>query len=191
MRVCCKQACRRARIAAFTLAEVLISVVILSLVIGGIIYGYVKANDFAEWSSMSLAGQSLAAQGMEAARSAQWNSQQNPYSYGPGTGDELPANQTALYSDTTNSIALTLINPITGVTAATTTTNWTATNNNYSLDVPSSGAPFSAINIITITQIQTNPPLRMIRSDCVWSFPKYGANTYFTNTMITYRAPDQ
>jgi type II secretory pathway pseudopilin PulG len=169
-----------------TLAEVLVSVIMLALVLGGILAGYVQANRMAEWSAMSLAAQSIAAQGMEQARCAQWNSQQYPAAYGPGTGDELTTNQTIIYSDSTNSIALT--NSFFGVTM---TTNWPSTNVNYAMDVPASGAPFSAINIITITGVQLNPPLRMIRSDCVWSNPAYGANVLFTNTMVTYRAPDQ
>ena len=187
MLVRCKQTGGCEKSAAFTLVEVLISVVIMALVVGGILDGYVQANRMAEWSSMSLAAQSIAAQGMEQARCAQWNSQAFPYAYGPGTGDELTTNQTIIYSDTTNSIAFTN----SYLTIAGTTTNWTATNVNYAMDVPATGAPFSAMNIITITCVPTSSgaPLRMIRSDCVWTFPSTGKT--FTNTMVTYRAPDQ
>jgi len=45
------------------------------------------------------------------------------------------------------------------------------------------------VNIITVTNIQTSPPLRLIRSDCVWTFPPTGK--VFTNTAVTLRAPDQ
>jgi type II secretory pathway pseudopilin PulG len=175
MRAYCKQAGRHAKVAAFTLAEVLIAVTILALAMGGILYGYVQANRFAEWSSMSLAAQSLAQQGMEQARCAQWNSQQYPVPVAPGLGDELY---------------------VTNTLGATWSTNLSGTN--YAMDVPSTGAPFFATNIITITTVSNTPPLRMIRSDCVWSFPLYntmvGTNTvyeFFTNTVVTYRAPDQ
>jgi hypothetical protein len=172
-----------------TLAEVLIATVFMALFVGCILSGYVQANRMAEWSSMSLAAQSLAAQGMEQARCAQWNPTAYPYARGPGTGDELTTNQTIIYSDTTNSITIT--NSYLGIGPPATTTNWTATNVNYAMDVPATGAPFSAINIISITCVPTSSgaPLRMIRSDCVWIFPSTGIT--FTNTMVTYRAPDQ
>jgi Tfp pilus assembly protein PilV len=67
----------------FTLVEVLIAFGVFTIVISGLIAGYVQANRMAEWSSLSLAAQSYAAQGMEQARSAQWNMQT--------AGDELPA----------------------------------------------------------------------------------------------------
>jgi hypothetical protein len=172
--------------AAFTLAEVLIATIFVALFVGSVLRGYVQANRMAEWSSMSLAAQSMAAQGMEQARCAQWNTQAYPAAYGPGTGDELTTNQIIVYSDTTNSI--TLSNSFYGIAM---TTNWTATNVNYAMDVPATGAPFSAMNIITITNATgaNGAPLRMIRSDCVWTFPTTGKT--FTNTMVTFRAPDQ
>jgi len=152
--------------AALTLIECLISIVFLTLVMGGIIEGYVQANRMAEWSSMSLAAQSLAQQGMEQARCALWNSQQYPYASGPNTGDELA---------------------VSNVVGATWSTNYSGTN--YAMDVPSTGLPFYGTNYITLTTVSTAPPLRMIRSDFVWTFPSTQA--IFTNTMITYRAPDQ
>jgi Tfp pilus assembly protein PilV len=166
----CKQVGGCEEFAAFTLAEVLISVVVMALVVAGVLDGYVQANRMAEWSSMSLAAQSLAAQGMEQARCAQWNSQAYPYATGPGTGDELP------------------VAAITNATYSYTNSD-SATNLDYALDVPASGAPFSATNIITLTTVSVSPPLRMIRSDCYWIFPRTGK--VFVNTMVTYRAPDQ
>ena len=44
-----------------------------------------------------------------------------------------------------------------------------------------------ATNFTTILDISTNPPLKMIRVDCVWGFLSRGL---FTNTIVTYRAPD-
>jgi hypothetical protein len=45
-----------------------------------------------------------------------------------------------------------------------------------------------ATNYTTILTISTNPPLKMVRVDCVWRFMDRGT---FTNTIATYRAPDQ
>jgi prepilin-type N-terminal cleavage/methylation domain-containing protein len=149
----------REECAAFTLAEVLIAMVILAMVMAGLIYGYAQVNRIAEWSSMSLAAQSMASQGMEQARAAQWNAEAFPYTNGPGTTDELPP------------------------------TNYTLSGSNYAMDVPATGTPFYATNIITISTVQSNPPLRMIRSDCSWTFPLTGK--IFTNTVVTYRGPDQ
>jgi prepilin-type N-terminal cleavage/methylation domain-containing protein len=58
---------------AFTLMEVLISLVIFALVTAGIVYGYAQSNRFAEWSEMSLAAQSIASEGVEQARAAVWS----------------------------------------------------------------------------------------------------------------------
>ena|ERR1041385_6082000 len=56
------------------------------------------------------------------------------------------------------------------------------------LDLPVTGQPEYATNYIHITTISTNPPLRQIRTDCVWRFVDRGL---YTNTAIALRAPDQ
>jgi type II secretory pathway pseudopilin PulG len=56
------------------------------------------------------------------------------------------------------------------------------------MDVPVTGAPFYVTNYISLTQISTSPQLREVWSQCVWVFPLTGKT--FTNTVITYRAPD-
>jgi hypothetical protein len=57
------------------------------------------------------------------------------------------------------------------------------------LDIPISGTnTVYATNYTTIRTIQTDPPLKMIRVDCCWMFVKRGP---FTNTLATYRSPDQ
>jgi hypothetical protein len=43
-------------------------------------------------------------------------------------------------------------------------------------------------NTITIRTIATNPPLKMIRVDCTWTYPRRGV---FTNSVFTYRAANQ
>jgi hypothetical protein len=57
------------------------------------------------------------------------------------------------------------------------------------LDVPTTGTPISVTNYITVTQISTNPSLRQIVSQCVWTLPLSGQ--LCTNTIVTLRAPDQ
>src|SRR5580700_4667078 len=149
----------------FTLGEVLISFFVFSLVISGLIFGYSQINRMAEYSSMSLAAQSFASQGLEQGRSAQWDYVRWPNTnYGIGTGDDLGFPVGGSY--TTNIID--------------------------TLDVPTTGAPIPVTNFITITYIQTNlnpslPPLRQIRSDCVWTYPISGQ--VCTNTAISVRAP--
>ena len=57
------------------------------------------------------------------------------------------------------------------------------------LDVPITGTNVVyATNVTTISVLSTNPHLRMIQVTCSWMFIKKGP---FTNTIISYRAPDQ
>ena len=153
----------------FTLGEVMVSFLVLSLVISGVLYGYVQVNRTAEFSSMSLAAQSYASQGLEQTRSAQWDYVRWPNTnYGPGTGDELGFPP---------SMGSTNLPPVVDT-----------------LDVPTSGAPINITNYVTISYVLTslnpdNPPLRQIRSDVVWTYPLEG--TLCTNTAIGLRAPDQ
>jgi Tfp pilus assembly protein PilV len=145
----------RNTISGLTLAEVVMSVGILALVIQGMILGYVKLTQQAEWSARSLAAQSLAFQGAEQARAAKWDPQAWPQGTGLGSSDEL------------------------GVT------NYAQTG---TLDIPANGQPLIVTNFVSVTTVSANPPLRQIRSDCVWRFMNRGL---FTNTVITLRAPDQ
>ena len=162
---------------AFTLAEILISIVVLVLVMSGLLYGYVQINRTALWTSMSLAAQSIASQGAEAARCCKWDTQVYGTNTGPGTQDEL--------------------NPLSGPWVNGFNPQYQ--NSNYSMDIPVSGAPIYVTNIVTISQIQNSPlpQLRQIRSDCVWVFNPAvtGTNSSqlgaFTNTVITLRAPDE
>ena len=80
----------------FTLVEVMIAFVIFGMVSGGVIYGYVQANRIAEYSAMSLGGQSYAQQGVELARSAKWDTEAN----GQTLADLWPAtNNNGTYID--------------------------------------------------------------------------------------------
>jgi type II secretory pathway pseudopilin PulG len=165
-----KQADKSIAANAFTLAEVLIAVVVLVTVMSGLIYGYVQMNRTALWSSMSLAAQSIASQGAEQARCAKWDTQvYPPTNTGPGTGDELPP---GIYINGLGS--------------------YTNQGSNYSLDIPVSGAPIyvtNTVTITTITNVLTTAPLRQISSQCVWQFPLTG--NYFINSVYTLRAPDE
>ena len=147
----------------YALGEVLLAFGVLSLVFVGLIYGYVQANRMAEFSSMSLAAQSYAAQGAEQARAADWQPRAYPPTTGPGSSDELPNN-----SSFTNYDIMDI--PIKG----------SPTNVDYS---------FFVTNIVTVTEISPNPKLRQIRSDCRWIFPLTGQLQ--TNTVILLRAGDQ
>jgi type II secretory pathway pseudopilin PulG len=72
------------------LVEVVLSIAILALAMAGMIYGYVQTNYRAEWSSMSLAAQSLASKAAEQARAAKWDIHSGTPGTGPGTSDEIP-----------------------------------------------------------------------------------------------------
>ena len=76
--------------AGFTLAEVVVSIAIFASAMAGLMYGYVQVNYRAQWSSMSLAAQSLAAQSVEQARAAKWDIHSDSPGTGPGASDELP-----------------------------------------------------------------------------------------------------
>lgn len=57
------------------------------------------------------------------------------------------------------------------------------------LNLPEAGTNATwATLYTTISNISSSPPLRMIQADCVWQFTD---GRSFTNTVVTYRAPDQ
>lgn len=56
------------------------------------------------------------------------------------------------------------------------------------VDVPFRGTNYLfATTYLTINTISTNPPLRLIVADVVWSFK----GRLYTNSALTYRAPDK
>ncbi len=61
----------------FTLMEVVISFLIVAVTVGGIIEGYTLAARRAEWSSYSLAAQSMATKRLEQVVAAPWVPQYN------------------------------------------------------------------------------------------------------------------
>jgi len=57
------------------------------------------------------------------------------------------------------------------------------------LDIPVSGTNAITATVQTrITTVSVNPPLKMIRVDCVWPYRNRGV---FTNTLTTYRTAEQ
>jgi prepilin-type N-terminal cleavage/methylation domain-containing protein len=68
----------RAQRDGFTLMEVMISMLISAVLIGGLILGYTSTLQRAEWSAYELAAQSLAQQRVEQARAAKWDRLASP-----------------------------------------------------------------------------------------------------------------
>ena len=69
-------------------------------------------------------------------------------------------------------------------------TNYIRTN---TLLIPSNGKSVAITNYVSVTNILTNLfiPLRQYRADCWWQFPPNTNGTWFSNTVITWRAPDE
>jgi len=66
-------------------------------------------------------------------------------------------------------------------------TNWTSKPE--ILDLPMSGNNITyATNRVYITTISTKPPLRQIKVETTWTFMR---RRVCTNSIVTYRAPDQ
>jgi len=60
------------------------------------------------------------------------------------------------------------------------------------LDLPVSGTnAVYATNVTTISLISTNPMLKAIQVDCIWPYLNRGSIRWYTNTVVTYRSPDQ
>jgi len=65
-------------------------------------------------------------------------------------------------------------------------TNYSRTN---TMLIPASGQTIVVTNWVSVTNLMNSPPLRQIRADCYWQYTNTG--TWFTNTVITWRAPDE
>jgi len=161
---------RRAR--GFTLAEVAIAMAIVTMIFAGIILAYTQAAYRAEWTGYSLAAESLAVKQIEQARSARWD----PASVGP-TG--TPINQLYqlnLLGSNYNSGSQTL-------------TGYSWTN----LDLPSNGTNvLRATNYVTVKPVSgtSNGSNISVRVDTVWAFRWRATTKLYTNTILTYIAPD-
>lgn len=57
------------------------------------------------------------------------------------------------------------------------------------LDLPQSGSNSVVVVLNTsISTVSTNPAVKAVRVDCIWPFRERGI---FTNTIVTYRSPEQ
>jgi hypothetical protein len=174
MRVRFIQADKRTAVNGLTLVEVLMSLAVFTLMVGGLITGYIQCNRLAQWSAMSFAAESIASQGAEQALCAKWVSQLNSTTNtGPGTSDELPPG--------------TYVNGL---------GNNQHQDANYTLDIPGTGAPIQVTNVVVIANAYTagQPPVRQITSTCTWEFTPGQTSTnhvYYVNTVVMMRAPDQ
>jgi Tfp pilus assembly protein PilV len=164
---------KKSQPSGFTFGDVLMAFMVFTIVIAGLIYGYVQVNRMAIFSSMSLAAQSFASQGLEEAKSVQWN-----YVRGSTNEDATDPFWTPPSVGTTN------LPPQVDT-----------------LDIPTVGTPFYVTNYVTITSVFTNlnpnnPPVRQIQCRCVWALPATmgsgnGTTPCYTNYAVTLRAPDE
>lgn len=138
-------------IAGGGLIEVIMSVAISSISVGGIFQGYLMSSQRAEWLACSQAANSQASQRIEQVRAAKWDLQAYPV-VDEAVGTNFPTLVTAL-------------------------------------DIPTVGNnQVYGTNVVTITTVSVNPPVRMITVDCVWRAVNRGV---VTNTISVYRSPDQ
>jgi prepilin-type N-terminal cleavage/methylation domain-containing protein len=157
----------------FTFMEVLIALIIVAVVFGSIINGYLVSSVRGQWTGYSLAAQSLSLQIIEQARSAVWDG---------GSGNNEVTNLT-LFGRSGDGVST----PLTGYTTNILDVPWKGTN-----AVP-------ATNYVTIRKFSEDnnatagwPQVQMIRVDTVWPFTGWGnfSVKYYTNTVCTYIAPD-
>jgi len=157
---------------AFTLAEVVTALAIVAMVFGSIILAYTQAARRAQWSGYSLAAQALAIQQIEQARSARWD-------------QAIPTNEIP----TINLLSVSFSNGGNDFTGY----SWT------NLDLPTSGTNFvRATNYVTGKKFIPSDFsaggaqvfLYMLRVDTVWPFIWGNNNKLYTNTVMTFMAPD-
>lgn len=67
-----------ARRGGFTLVETLVSIMIMGLVFSGVLIGYTRGSQRAEWSGLSLAAEALCLRQMEQVRAVLWDTQSIP-----------------------------------------------------------------------------------------------------------------
>jgi type II secretory pathway pseudopilin PulG len=160
------------QVAAFTLAEVVVSIFIVGLMFAGILAAYVQGGTRAEWTGYSLAAQAFGMQQIEQARSAVWDT-----SFGTERNELTNLNLLGFEYYSSNH-----------------------TTKGYTwgiLDLPYSGTnSIRVTNFVTIRRLLANntntPPifLQLVKVETVWPFAKGSSVKYFTNRVGTYFAPD-
>jgi len=139
------------RRAGFTLVEVVISILVVGVSLGGILGLYMQSAVRSEWSAHSVAAEMMALSGLDQCRAAKFDPRGAPPT------DQLVSSNFPARVDI--------------------------------LDVgTSTGNVTYGTNRTTIRTISTDPPLKMVRVDCIWTYPRRGR---FTNSVFTYRAPSQ
>ena len=136
---------------AFTLMEVVFSLAILGISLGGILTLYVRLAQRADWSGYSVSAQMMVLSGLEQCRAAKFDPHGSPPT------DALISSNFPSRVDILDPGA---VNCITSY----------------------------GTNRTTILTISTNPPLKLVRVDCTWTYPGRGV---FTNSVFTYRAANQ
>lgn len=63
---------------AFTLVEVVVSILVVGIMLSGLFTLYTQSAVRAEWSAYSLAGQMMALRGLEQTRAAKWDPRASP-----------------------------------------------------------------------------------------------------------------
>lgn len=166
----------------FSLAEVVISLAIAAIFVGGTVAGFQQAATRAEWSAYSLAAHSLAMQTQEQVRAATWDQNATP-----------PVDQVvnANFPAMVNILDI----PVTSqnrINAAQYATNFPVQLSAFPAlytTITAAGVSFVyTTNYTTITSLSTSPQLRMIQVNTVWPFFNRGN---FTNTVVTYRTANQ
>jgi hypothetical protein len=148
--------------------EVVVSLLIATVIFGGIITGYMQGAWRAEYAGLSLAAQGLAIQQIEQAKSAVWD--------------------TSIYPPKCEITNLNLIG------WSYTNGAWTGYGTNV-MDLPVSGTNILvATNYVTVASVTnfTTPlvTVYMVRVDVAWPFTWKTTTTWHTNTVATYFAPD-
>jgi prepilin-type N-terminal cleavage/methylation domain-containing protein len=152
--------------AAFTLIEVVVSVMITGVVFAGILTGYIQSAKKAEWSGYSLAAEALNVQQLEQIRAAKWDTQGN-----------------ILIDETTN------LNLVGWTYAAGKWSGHSWTNLDTPFNSTNNNVVYATNYVVLSTVVVTNLPLvtvKLIQTETVWKFQ----GKLFTNSIATYRAPD-
>ncbi len=134
-----------------SLIEVIMSLAISAITVGGIMQGYIMSAQRIEFLACSQAANNLAAQRIEQVRAAKWDLM------------AFPAIDEVVSTNFPTQIA--------------------------AFDMPTVGSnQIYGTNVVTITTVSVNPPMKMINVECTWLAFRRGV---FTNTISIYRSPEQ
>jgi hypothetical protein len=138
----------------FTLAEVVVSIAMAAVAVGGVISCYLMAAQRSEWTTASTAATQSAMDRMAQLRAARW--------------------EVSWEGDSTRTNELVAGDFVEGPVP---------------LDMPLTGTmPLMATNYVSVTRLPMDRPLFLLEVDCVWGLMGRGP---FTNSLVSYRAPDQ